>query len=476
MTHVPNVIEFPDRQHRRRDHETAFLPAALEVIETPPSPVGRAIGATIIALFCVALTWAAIGSVDIVATAPGKIVPNGRTKVIQPFETGVVRAIHVRDGATVKTDDVLIELDPTINAAEVEHARSDLIGAQLDVARLQAALSGQPDATALFTPPASASPGLIDTHRRFLATQIAEHKARIAEIDRQIAQKFAERSTTTAMIAKLEATIPPLQERVDVRQYLYDKQVGSKLSYLSEFQELMGQKHDLLIQQSRLLEADSAVAALAETRAKVEAEHRRTLLDDLAKAEQKLAGLAQNVVIAERRAKLQVLTAPIDGIVQQLAVHTIGGVVTPAQPLAVIVPLDSDLEIEAMVSNSDIGFVSAGQDAEIKIETFNFTRYGLLHGRVSSVSRDAIARNRYEEQARAAATAGQGVTSESKGQELVYAARVVLDRNQMQIENKSVPLLAGMAVTVEIKTGSRRIIDYLLSPLVRHQHEMMRER
>jgi hemolysin D len=473
---VTKVVEFPDRQRRRRDHETAFLPATLEVVETPPSPIGRAIGATIIAVFCVAVLWASLGEVDIVATAPGKIVPSGRTKTIQPFEAGVVRAIHVRDGAYVKADDVMIELDPTISASDVEHARSDLVGAELDVARLRAALAVPTDAVADLTPPAGAGQGLVETHRRFLATQTAEHKARIAEIDGQLAQKAAERDTITAMIAKIEATIPPLQERVEVREYLYRRQVGTKLNYLSEFQDLVGQRHELLVQQSRRRETDAAIGVLTGTRSKAEAEYRRILFDELTKAEQKAAGLAQDVIKAERKAKLQILTAPIDGIVQQLVVHTIGGVVTPAQPLAIVVPSDSELEIEAMVSNRDIGFVFAGQDAEIKVDAFNFTRYGLLHGRVHSVSRDAIARDRREESARAAPTGAQSTASEPNSQELAYAARVVLDRTQMEIEGRPVQLLSGMAVTVEIKTGSRRIISYLLSPLVRYRQEVLRER
>jgi hemolysin D len=476
MTTVKKVVEFPDRQRRRRDHETAFLPATLEVVETPPSPIGRAIGATIIAVFCVAVIWASLGEVDIVATAPGKIVPSGRTKTVQPFEAGVVRAIHVRDGASVKAGDVMIELDPTISASDVEHARSDLVGAELDVARLRAALAGSIDSVADLMPPAGAGEGLVETHRRFLATQTAEHKARIAEIDGQLAQKAAERDTIRAMIAKIEATIPPLQERVEVRQYLYQRQVGTKLNYLSEFQDLVGQQHELLVQQSRRRETDAAIGILTVTRSKAEAEYRRILFDELTKAEQKAAGLAQDVIKAERKAKLQILTAPIDGIVQQLVVHTIGGVVTPAQPLAIVVPSDSELEIEAMVSNRDIGFVFAGQVAEIKVDAFNFTRYGLLHGRVHSISRDAVARDRREEPPRAAPTGAQSTASEPNDQELAYAARIVLNRTQMEIEGGPVQLLSGMAVTVEIKTGSRRIISYLLSPLVRYRQEVLRER
>src|SRR5713226_2632285 len=136
-----NIVAFPRAEIRRSEHEIAFLPAALEITESPPSPIGRAIGASIIAVFSVALVWASLGSVDIVATATGKIVPGGRTKLIQPFETGVVRAIHVRDGQSVKAGDVLIELDPTMTEADQERQKSDLLAAGLDAARLRAALA-----------------------------------------------------------------------------------------------------------------------------------------------------------------------------------------------------------------------------------------------------------------------------------------------------------------------------------------------
>jgi membrane fusion protein, hemolysin D len=162
----------------------------------------------------------------------------------------------------------------------------------------------------------------------------------------------------------------------------------------------------------------------------------------------------------------------VDGVVQQLAIHTVGGVVTPAQPLLVVVPKDSRLEIEALVSNSDIGFVHSGQEAEIKVDTFNFTRFGLLHGQVLSVSQDAVIRDRQQDRHDRATSD----TSEPKGQELNYSARISLDRTAMQIDDKMVNLSPGMAVTVEIKTGSRKILSYLLSPLLRYRQEMLRER
>jgi hemolysin D len=153
MKSASNVIEFPKNREVRRKDELAFLPAALEIVDTPPSPTGRAIAFTIMAVFAVALVWACIGTVDIVAVAPGKIIPSGRTKTIQPYETGVVRAIHVRDGQSVSAGDVLIELDPTISGAELGHLKSDLMAAQLDAARLRAALAGKSDPLTAFTPP-----------------------------------------------------------------------------------------------------------------------------------------------------------------------------------------------------------------------------------------------------------------------------------------------------------------------------------
>jgi len=469
-----NIVTFPRAEVRRREHEIAFLPAALEITESPPSPIGRAIGASIIAAFCVALLWASFGSVDIVATATGKIVPGGRTKLIQPFETGVVRAIHVRDGQSVKAGDVLIELDPTMTEADQERQRSDLLAAELEVARLRAALTNDP--LNAFRSPQGASAAEIEMHRQFLISQRAEQNAKLAEIERQQGQKEAERATTSASAAKLQATIPVLQERVDIRKSLVDKALASKVVYLSEYQELVGLQQDLVLQQSRLREADAAIALLKETKERTAAEYRRATYDALAKAEQKAASAAQEVVKAERRTKLQHLTASVDGVVQQLAVHTVGGVVTPAQALAIVVPSESQLEIEAMLSNRDIGFVHSGQKAEIKVDTFNFTRYGLLHGDVLSVSTDAITRDRQQGGSNDRASGAAQSSSEPRGQELEYAARVSLDRTHMQVEDKLVNLGPGMAVTVEVKTGTRRIISYLLSPLARYKQEALRER
>jgi hemolysin D len=182
------------------------------------------------------------------------------------------------------------------------------------------------------------------------------------------------------------------------------------------------------------------------------------------------------VIKATQRTGLQSLTSPVDGVVQQLAVHTVGGVVTPAQSLLVVVPADTGLEIEAMVKNRDIGFIHVGQEAAIKIDTFDFTRYGLLHGKVTSVSQDAIIKDDPASKDEARVAPAANGNSDSKGQELVYAARVSLDHTQMQVDENLLKLSPGMAVTIEIKTGSRSVISYLLSPLFRYRQESLKER
>jgi hemolysin D len=372
---------------------------------------------------------------------------------------------------------VLIELDPTMNAAEREHLQSDLIATQLDVARLHAALADGPDPLTDFHPPAGASTSLVATQRQYLTTQTAEHRAKLGALDRQMAQKEAERATSAATIAKIEAVIPLLQQQVDVRKTLFQHETGSKLVYLQTLQQLVEQQHEQAVQRSKYQEAEAALAAIRETRGQADAEYRRMLFDDLGKVEPKAAGLAQDLIKAEQRTKFQALTAPVDGVVQQLAVHTVGGVVTPAQPLLVLVPVDSHLEIEAMVSNRDVGFVTPGQDAEVKIATFNFTRYGLLHGKVLSVSPDAVGRDDPQDQTKDKSQQGtQGAKPSSDDPGPVYAARISLERSQMQIEDKLVNLSPGMTVTAEIRTGERRIISYLLSPLRKYRQDSLRER
>jgi len=480
----PEIISLRDYAGRicsREPKETArqFLPAALEIIETPPSPIGRAIGATIILAFVVAIVWATVGHVDIIATATGKIVPTGRTKTIQPLEAGAVSKILVRDGDHVEAGQILVELDRTVAEAERQHVAGDLVASQLDIARLTAlkAAVGRNISADEFKAPAGVSLSEVTRAREWMLTQSEEERAKIASLDQQIEQKKAEYSQVQETIIKIEESLPYLDEGATIRRKAMEIQFGNRVAYLDAQTKLIDMQHEKIVQQRKLVESTAARQALEQQRDQTEAGYAQKISNDLADAKKKADGFSQDLIKAQQRETQQTLRSPIAGTVQQLAIHTVGGVVTPAQQLMNIVPDGSSLEIEAMIPNSDIGFVQEGQDAEIKIDTFNFTRYGLLHGKVMSVSQDAIVKDRPT--ANRDNKKSQGSLSESsepKGQELVYSARVALDQTQMQIDNRLVALAPGMAVTVEVKTGSRRLIEYVMSPILRYTQESMRER
>ena len=458
----------------KTSYELQFLPAALEIVETPPSPSGRALAASVIAFFTLAVAWTCIGEIDIVASAPGRIVPSGRTKLIQSYETGVIRAINVQDGQHVTKGDLLVELDPTINLADRDHQRGDLVAAKLEAARLRAIIANASDPVEAFNAPPEATLDQIAVQKQYLVAQIGEHHAKLAVLDRQYAQKEAEASTIRSSIAKIEGSIPVVQKRLQIHNGLKD--YDRKLVYFEVLQQLTEYQGEAKVQSAHLDETKSAMGAILETRRQNSEEFRRTRLAELTEAERKVAGLIEDLAKAEQRARFQKLTAPVDGIVQQLAVHSVGGVVTPAQTLLVIVPSDTHLEIEALVSNRDIGFVSAGQTVQIKVDTFNFTRYGLLRGTVLSISPDAVTKDGGSDNANSAAATRNGPAQDRGGQQLAYSARVSLEATAMQVDDKLISLSPGMATTVEINTGSRRLISYLLSPLMKYRHESGRER
>jgi hemolysin D len=461
-------MKLVDLAPKRTAAEIDFLPAALEITERPPSPAGRAVMWSIIGMFVLALVWACLGKVDIVAMAPGKIIASGHTKIIQPFETGVVRTIYVQDGQRVKAGDPLIDLDQTITAAEQNRLKAELTAAELDIARLRAGLNSPQNPASNFAPPAGASPSLLAAQHQYMLAQSAERRAKIAAVEQQKVQKEAEEVTAHAVIAKLEAVVPLLRQRAEIHRTLAGEMLVSKLVQLETQAKLVEQEHDLEVQKTHLGEIRAAIAALAEQRNHTAAEFERLLYTELAEAERKAASIREDIVKAEERTRLQHLVSPVDGIVQQLAVHTSGGIVTPAQPLLAVVPSSSALEIEAMISNQDIGFVEEGQEAQIKIDTFNFTRHGLISGRITHISGDAMIRDQAKD---SGAPAG-----DSKGQEAVFSARISLDRKNMQIAGRLANLSPGMTAQAEIKTGQRRIIGYLLSPLLKYQHESIRER
>ena len=428
-----------------------FLPAVLEIQEAPPSPIGRSIIWTIIAVFTAGTVWATFGWIDIVATAQGKIIASGYSKVIQPYETGVIASIHVVDWKVVKRGDVLIELDSTQNRADRDRASNEYRAAKVDAARLRALIEGR----SAFSDPFDVDPEYLALQQKLLLEQLAEYQARIDAAQDLIHQRKAALEGTNENVRRLESTVPMETERAETFKRLYEQNAASKLDFLQAEQQRIDKTQELAGQRKKLVQ-DAAALSEAESNYRVTVtEFQQAKQEELSRIETKAASLAQEVTKAGQKTDLQRLTSPIDGVVQQLAVHTVGGVVTPAQQLLIVVPHDHPVEVEAQVENKDVGFVREGQPVEIKVETFLFTLYGTIPGKVLSVSDDAA-------------------PIEKVG--LVYPTRVIMDRSTIQVDGKQVTLSPGMAVTVEIKTGRRRLIEYLLSPLLKSVKESLRER
>ncbi len=439
-----------------RPHEAQFLPAALALRDTPVHPAPRIALWFIMTFALIALLWAIFGRIDVVATAVGKIIPNDRTKLIQPMETAVVKAIHVRDGQAVKQGQLLIELDATSAAADSERLRNEALTAQLEVLRAQALLSAlEHGIPPRLKPLSGADDARLLTEQSQTTGQYQEYQARQLQLQAEIARRRAELQTIQDQVEKLEQTAPIARQRAQDYQKLVQENFISRHGYLEREQARIEQEQDLASSRSRVAEIRAALKEAQQQQATLAAETRRQLLDQLNLAAQKAASLEQEWVKADQRDRLTRMTAPVAGTVQQLAVSTVGGVVTPAQALMVIVPKENVLEVEAMLPNKDIGFVNPGQEAEVKVETFPFTRYGTLHGKITQVSSDAIQDDKLG---------------------LIYSTRVKLARDTLRVENKTVRLTPGMAVTVEVKTGTRRVIEYFLSPLLRVTSESLRER
>ena len=455
--HAWNNRKAMDPPHRLR-HEVQFLPAALALQEQPVHPAPRYIQWLLIAFAALALLWACIGEIDVVATASGKIVPSGKSKIIQPSEVAVVKAIHVYDGQQVKAGQLLVELDAKITAADVERLHSDLLAAQVDSARATALL----EAIQQDTRPASlkalipqANPQQLDAAQRWVQGQYLELRSSLDQVSAEIDQRSAEIQAAQAWVSKLQESLPITRELSADYKRLLDKAYIAKHAYLEKEQARLDQERELAVQQARVLELKAAKQEAERRRTGVLAQTRRAMLDLQHESNQRVAALQQELNKAEQRDRLTRLTAPVDGTVQQLSIHTDGGVVTEAQPLMVIVPSDQPVEVEAMLENKDIGFVRAGQEVEIKVETFTFTKYGVVHGTVLSISNDAI-------------------EDEKRG--LLYSTRIQLNENRINVGGKQIALSPGMSVRAEVKTDKRKVIDYFLSPLQQYADESLGER
>lgn len=443
------------KQHSDR---LQFLPAALAVQETPPAPTGRWLLYTILLLFVSGIAWASMGEVDIVVTAPGRVIPSGQVKLVQAPETATVVDLLASEGLWVAAGQALVKLDTTFADADELSLREKLHAVAVESAWRSALerwlADGRPAQANRSFPIRFAAADqsraelLYRLHRREITDRLLSHR-------RELAATRAEQAALQAELNRAQSTLAVLVQRVAAYKSLLDQQYGAKVQYLEMLQQQTELDRSIPVLESRQRQKSAAAAALAATLNATTADVRRQNLMELARLGGERAALEQELLKANQYREKLVLTAPVTGTVQELKIHTVGAVVTPAEILMKIVPEQASIEVEAMLQNKDIGFVDDGQAAEVKVDAFNFTKYGLIAAKLINISNDAV---------------------EDQQLGWVFKLRLELEREDIAVEGKSVKLIPGMAVTAEIKTGKRRLIEYFLSPLLRYQQESVRER
>ena len=459
--------------------EREFLPPLLEIQETPPSPVKRWVLWSIVGLVIALIVWATLGRISIVATAPGKFIPDGRVKEMQPLESSIVKAIHVKEGDRVRKGDLLLELDPTLSAAEME-ANADKYGFnKLEQERLTAELTNSKVHYASTGQPAAR----VELEERMRQARVKAHAAKLAEAKATVEEKSAALAAAVATLKKYEQTTAIAAEREASARPLVDTGAISRLDYLQLKEDLAQNRNDLSAQVETAQQAQAAAAGSERALEQVERDRVADIyhdLDDRVTSEPALKG---DLDKSKELYALKWLRAPVSGLVQKINVTTVGQVVTPAQSLVTIVPDGTPLIVEATVSNEDIGYLKVGQPVEVKVDTFPFQRYGSLKGILISISPDAEDKNAASRDTDTRAGAGSQQSDASRDPAnsspnagYVYKVYIRTEQFRFVVDGEPRPVVSGMTVQADITTDRRRVMDFFLSPVVKYLDEGMKVR
>ncbi len=431
-----------------------FSPTMLQIQAAPPAPLARAIAATTALCLMVFIAWSLWADFDVVVSSTGSAVASSKTKVVQALEAGRVVAIHVKDGDTVEKGMPVVALDATVAAADREKTEQESLEALLDVHRLNAQLKGR---SALEDVPAQVSAELVERQNHLLASRKAEQEQRIAVLRQEAVRKASEMKFSAANIQKIAATLPILQQRLEMREKLLKEGFIAEISVIDSRLEVAAQQSELTVQKEKLKESESALKAAELATMQAQAEYVSRTAAELNDAQRRLHSGQREWVKAAYRESYQLLSSPIGGTVQQLAVHTVGGVVNPGQSLMTVVPREEGIDVEAQVPNKDVGFLRVGMPVTVKLDAFEFTKYGALEGVVQWIGADAVKDDKLG---------------------TYYPVRVSLKNTRLPVSvgDQHPEVRIGMSVTVDIAIGQRKAYEFFLGPLLKYKNESLRER
>ncbi len=488
-----------------------FLPAALEIAETPASPLGSFVIRGIFAILVIALLWATIGKVDEVAVAAGRLVPDGRIKVVQPIEEGIITRIHVEEGQKVVKDQLLIELDSSIKQVDAESLKKTKEATEVEIRLLNMILDGEDIEEKIkeYDLDIETQNNLIllaqyrdsdfEGQRNILELVSAQGKEQVNIREQELIRMQNElltlqkKESALRVLAhskgELEIGVEAAKRRVDelakeeqIAKELYEigglskseweeakfqwelaknayeaerskaelEKITRTLNWENAKAELLDKQNEINLQMIQIRQEKIKYEESVSNLENIDIKKNETILDLLVQKEKFLLELDGQISKLEKSIELSSLRAPIGGTVHGLSANTVGGVVTSAQPIMTIVPDGTPLIVEASLQNKDVGFVHVGQAVEIKVDAFPYQRYGMVKGRVQSVSPDAF---------------------EDEKLGLVYRVKISIENPQVIVNGEAQRLSAGMSVSAEIKTGKRRIISFFLEPFVKNIRE-----
>lgn len=440
---------------RYRPKEAEFLSGIDSVLHAPLPTVAWLLPASIMALILVMLLWASLSTVDIISPSMGKTIPSSRVQLIQAPELCVVKEVLVREGQSVEMGQPLIIFDHTEVEGDALDLRNQLNRLLVQRARLGALARAEMDQVFDLEAPEGVPDILVQSERRIMDAQWEAHLAELATLDQQIASKEAEYEEALAQVSKSKNMLRFAENRVERLDQLYRESAVSKSGLEEVEEQLVDRRQTQNVMEQTAFKIEAEIGYAVEQRRAAEEQFNHQILTELGACEQQIVTIEQDLLAVERRLSLRTLEAPIDGTVLDLAVNTREGVVEPASVLMRIVPKNSPLEVEAKILNRDIGFVEPGQKVNIKVETFEFTKYGSLPGTVRKIAHDVT-------------------MDEQMGP--VYRALIELERDTINVGDKPIRLIPGMSVTVDVNVGERRLIEYILTPVLRYKNESLRER
>jgi HlyD family secretion protein len=444
----------------RTNHDaTEFAPEIVKAQQHPPSPLPRVVLYALLILFAMMLIWAAIGRLDIVAVAQGKLVPQSFLKIVQPADSGIVKEILVQEGDSVKEGQVLVHMDTRLSDADGRALLGEVQRKRLQLRRIDAELAGKP----LRPQPDDPAGIFAQTEAQYQARRQAYLDALGAE-QATLVKAQHDLKGATEIEGKLQQTVPIYKDQADSWDKLAKEGFAGRLLALDRQRMYVESQQELRAQSQNVASLRALISQSEKRISQITSNYRQQLLNERAEAEALYYKLQQDWDKQEHRHALLELKAPQAGIVKDLATHTPGTVVAPGTILMTLVPQDEPLVAEVWVNNIDAGFVQAEQKARVKLVAYPFQKFGMLDGVVKRVGADAKERPE---------SAGPAMETM---QEAAYRALIDLGSNHLESQGRQLRLVPGMLVSAEIHIGTRTVLEYLLSPVQKVAHEAGRER